>query len=128
MFSRQMLTTKRGIATCLFSAMLLPLASCAEKGKIDPLAGGGGLSGSWVSGDNVFTAELRDGLFVSRANDTGEVLTQGTYIVASAESVTLQWRSSARNEDSRADCRRSDVNMLNCTDQAGRSFTLRKIS
>ena len=47
---------------CCCSTVLLPailLASCAKDAKIDPLAGGGGLSGKWVSGDNVFTAELR---------------------------------------------------------------------
>jgi len=110
----------------LVLAVVLGVSACSTKPKDDPLAGGGGLKGNWVSGDGVFTAELSDGSFVSRAADTGEVLTQGTYIVASADSVQLNWRSIARNEDSTANCVRQGIDLLTCTDQAGRSFTLRK--
>ncbi len=106
----------------------LMLVACNTPPKVDPLAGGGGLSGSWVSTDGVFTAELSNGRFTSRANDTGEVLSQGSYVVASAEQVQLRWRSQARNEDSLANCTREGVEVLNCTDQAGRPFSLRKVS
>ncbi len=103
------------------------LSSCQSKdAKIDPLAGGGGLTGSWVSGDNVFTAQLRNGKFTSTANDTGEVLSEGEYIVISAKVVELTWRGRLSQQFNSANCQRDGEAVLNCTDTAGKTFTLRK--
>lgn len=104
------------------------VSGCNTQPKDDPLAGGGGLVGNWVSGDNVFTAELDNGRFISRANDTGEVLSEGEYLVASAEEVRLTWEGRLSQQSNSATCQRPDVAILNCVDQAGRSFTLRKLS
>lgn len=116
------------LRTAAVLVAVVTISACAAKPKNDPLAGGGGLKGNWASADGVFTAELSDGRFVSRANDTGEVLSQGSYVVSSVDAITLNWRSQARNEDSSANCTRQGVEVLNCTDQAGRTFTLRKVS
>lgn len=110
------------------AAITMILSGCNTKPKNDPLAGGGGLAGSWVSGDNVFTADLTDGQFVSRANDTGEVLSEGSYLVVSAEEVRLTWEGRLSRQSNSANCARPEVGILNCVDQAGRSFTLRKLS
>lgn len=107
-------------------AATLTMASCANDEKIDPLAGGGGLAGSWVSSDGVFTAELADGNFVSIANDTGETLSEGNYIVSSASAVVLSWRGRLSGQENSANCSRPGPNILNCVDAAGRSFTLNK--
>lgn len=112
--------------TMLVAVIVLGLAGCNSKSKIDPEAGGGGLSGTWVSGDNVFSAEMRDGSFISRANDTGEVLSQGSYIVLSASQVKLNWVGNLSKQSNSADCQRSDAVNMSCTDQSGKNFTLRK--
>lgn len=104
------------------------LAGCQSKdAKIDPLAGGGGLTGKWVSSDNVFTAQLANGSFVSTANDTGEILSQGQYVVKSAKEVQLTWEGRVSRQSNIANCQRDGEAVLNCTDKDGRTFTLRKL-
>ena len=105
----------------------LALSACNKSAKVDPLAGGGGLAGSWVSGDNVFTADLSAGQFVSRANDTGATLSEGRYYAVSASEVRLNWRGNLSKQDNSATCQRQGLDVMNCTDQAGRTFSLRKI-
>lgn len=113
-------------AALLFPAMLTGLSGCSTNGKDDPLAGGGGLAGRWVSGDNVFSAEMNDGSFTAIANDTGNILSQGSYIVLSASEVKLDWRGNVTGQENTAVCTRPDVGTLNCRDQAGKTFVLRK--
>ena len=105
----------------------LGLTACQTKdSKIDPLAGGGGLTGDWVSADNVFSAQLANGKFVSTANDTGETLSEGQYIVISASEIRLDWRGRLSGKDNSANCQRQGPDVLTCTDLAGKTFTLRK--
>lgn len=103
------------------------LSGCQTKDeKIDPIAGGGGLTGKWISSDNVFSAQLDNGNFFSTANDTGEVLSQGTYVVISAKEIQMKWRGNLSQQDNSANCQREGVGVLVCTDLAGKGFTLRK--
>jgi hypothetical protein len=105
----------------------LVLSGCQTKDeKIDPIAGGGGLTGKWVSSDNVFSAQLDNGLFFSTANDTGEVLSEGTYIVISAKEIQMKWRGKLSQQENSANCQREGVGVLICTDLVGKGFTLRK--
>lgn len=113
-----------GICAAFLAA--LAVAGCESGKKADPLAGGGGLAGRWVSSDSVFTAEFRDGSFVSTANDTGETLSTGSYIVLSVNEIRLEWVGNLSKQQNVATCQRPSVDVLNCTDQAGRSFSLRK--
>lgn len=106
----------------------IALTACQSKeAKIDPLAGGGGLTGKWVSTDNVFTAQLDNGNFFSTANDTGEVLSEGTYVVISATEIKMNWRGKLSQQENSANCQRDGVGVLNCTDIAGKGFSLRKV-
>ncbi len=111
---------------CVMVAMAL--TACQTKdAKIDPLAGGGGLTGKWVSSDNVFSAQFDNGNFYSTANDTGEILSEGKYIVVSATQIKLDWRGRLSGQDNSANCQRQGTDAMTCTDQAGKSFTLRKV-
>jgi hypothetical protein len=112
----------------IVAVLLIGLSACAKDGKIDPLAGGGGLAGTWLSSDNVFTAEFVDGSFVSKANDTGEVLSEGSYVVSSVSEIKLSWRGRLSGQDNSANCSRPEANRLTCVDAAGRAFTLNKTS
>lgn len=112
----------------LFAIFLAAVAvtGCETGKKANPLAGGGGLAGRWVSADSVFSAEFRDGSFVSTANDTGETLSTGSYIVVSVSEVRLEWVGNLSQQRNVATCQRPSVDILNCTDQSGRAFSLRK--
>ncbi|MGB7335761.1 MAG: hypothetical protein WBD01_08230 [Salaquimonas sp.] len=114
------------IAVILASSVLTACQN--NKAKVDPLAGGGGLTGNWVSADNVFSAQLNNGQFISTANDTGETLSEGRYIVISASEIELSWTGRLSQQSNIAKCRRDGEGLLNCTDQQGKTFTLRKTS
>jgi len=114
--------------TAMGVLVAMALSACQTKdAKIDPLAGGGGLTGKWVSSDNVFSAQLDNGNFYSTANDTGEILSEGKYIVVSASEIKLEWRGRLSGLDNSARCQRQGTDLMTCTDQAGKSFTLQKV-
>lgn len=115
----------RFILPGMLSALIV-LAGCNKAEKIDPTAGGGGLSGKWLSSDNVFTAEFNDGIFIATANDTQSIISQGSYIVISVVQVRLNWRGNVTGLDNSAVCQRPDPNLLECVDAGGKNFTLRK--
>ena len=122
---------KQRIGKTLFTGMLLAsvatLAACnTTKEKVDPLAGGGGLAGNWVSGDNVFTANFNAGQFIATTNDTGTVISEGNYVVSSASEVNLNWTGKLTGQPNSAVCQRPDPNLLSCTDAGGKTFTMRK--
>ena len=114
---------------CLSLAIMLgvTLVGCNKSAKIDPLAGGGGLAGNWVSSDNIFTALLSDGAFTATANDNGALLSQGDYVVVSTTELRLNWVGSNTGSQNSAVCQRPEVSLLNCTDASGKSFSLRKL-
>lgn len=123
---RQVAGIAKPAGLCVALLAVLAVAGCESNKKANPLAGGGGLAGRWVSSDSVFTAEFRDGSFASTANDTGETLSTGTYIVVSTNEVRLDWIGNLSRQQNRASCQRPSVDVLNCTDQAGRTFSLQK--
>lgn len=102
------------------------LAACTGTQKLDPLAGGGGLSGTWRSSDNIFTAHFENGAFRSIANDTGNTLSEGSYVVVSNQEIRLNWFGVISQANNSATCKRPNPVTLNCTDARGRSFTLVK--
>ncbi len=116
----------RGFLVAMLLATALVLSACDRPEKIDPLAGGGGLKGQWNSSDNVFYADFLDGQFVSRDANSGVILATGEYLVMSASDVRLNWTSRVTGQNNRADCNRSDAITMTCTDQQGKTFTLRK--
>jgi hypothetical protein len=104
------------------------LAACQQTPKIDPLAGGGGLGGSWAPETGGYTATFANGVFRTTATDTGNVISEGGYTAISAAEVELRWQSRITNLPNQAKCNRPDANTLMCTDQAGKAFTLRRIA
>ena len=111
----------------LLVSLSILLSACSNKADpIDPLAGGGGLSGEWVSSDNVFTATFNNGNFLAIANDTGGKISEGNYFVTSAAEIQLNWRGVVSGTNNSAICKRPDAQILNCTDTQGKTFRLVK--
>jgi len=114
------------------AAVVLVLAATAlsgcQKDKINPTAGGGGLAGDWRPEQGNYTARFDNGAFTTLAGDTGNVISQGSYIAVSEKQVDLSWSSNVTNTQNTATCQRPDINTLNCTDGGGKPFVLRRIS
>ena len=84
------------------------------------------VNGKWASGDGVYTAEFLNGTFRAVANDTGNVISQGSYIASSKDNITLKWTSNLTGKANRATCIKPEVNVMNCTDANGSRFSLRR--
>ena len=117
---------RRRLVSVVALGMLTLMSGC-QTAKIDPTAGGGGLSGRWSPDTGGYAAIFDNGVFRTTASDTGNVISEGSYIVQSAEEVELSWTSHITGQPNSARCARPSVNLLNCTDAAGKPFTLRRI-
>lgn len=106
-------------------ALGLAAAGC-ETSKLNPTAGGGGLAGDWNPESGGYVARFDNGVFTTTALDTGNVISQGSYIAISETEVELNWNSNVTGTQNQARCQRPDINTLACTDGGGRTFTLRR--
>ncbi len=111
-----------GVALVL-AAMAL---SACQRDKVNPTAGGGGLAGNWNPDTGGYSAQFDNGRFTTVASDTGNVISQGGYLVISEKQVDLSWTSNVTGTQNTASCARPDLNTLNCTDGGGKSFILRR--
>jgi hypothetical protein len=115
-------------ASGVLCAALLALAGCGETTRINQTAGGGGLTGQWAPDGGGYTAEFQNGAFRTVATDTGNVISSGSYVAVSGNSVELSWTSNITGQANSAKCERPTANELACTDAGGKPFTLRRVA
>jgi hypothetical protein len=115
----------RTTATGIAAAMLALVAGC-QSTKINPTAGGGGITGNWQPDSGGYTAIFDNGRFSTTASDTGNIISQGSYLAVSASEVQLHWTSNITGLENSAACNRPQANTLECTDAGGRNFVLRR--
>ena len=106
---------------CLVIASLVIPVGCQTKGKP---AGAPIANGQWSASDGVYKAEFNNGTFRSIANDTGEVLSQGTYTVKSETALRISWRGNVSGKFNSADCTKPNANTMSCVDESGKQFSL----
>jgi hypothetical protein len=104
-------------------AGLAALAACETTGP----GGGGpaptGVDGQWLSADGVATSTFSGGTFTTTANDTGNKLAQGTYVVSGA-TVSINGTSVIRQTPIAFNCLLASPKQMNCTSSAGQQFSL----
>lgn len=115
------------LSTAIAGLGLLALSGC-QTAEVNPTAGGGGLAGSWLPANGGYTASFNNGVFSTVAADTGNVISQGSYIAISESEVELTWTSNITGNTNIARCQRPDADTLDCTDDGGRQFVLRRRS
>lgn len=103
--------------------LLTFLAACNPNKKV---AGPPLVNGSWASSDGVYVAEFLNGSFRAIANDTGNIISEGSYIASSKENIKLTWQSKLTGQNNTANCIKPDINVMNCTDATGNKFSLRR--
>ncbi|ALE04127.1 hypothetical protein [Bartonella ancashensis] len=85
-----------------------------------------GIDGEWID-TNGIVSSFHNGIFETRAVDTEEKLSEGTYNYVGTKHVAIEIRSIIRGTISRADCTVSnDVMRLFCTSNAGLEFSLKR--
>jgi hypothetical protein len=108
------------------TAGMLALTTGCQSTKINPTAGGGGITGNWQPDSGGYTAIFDNGRFSTTATDTGNVISQGSYLAVSASEIQLRWTSNITGLENSAACNRPQANTLECTDAGGRNFVLRR--
>lgn len=83
-----------------------------------------GVEGRWMGTDGVAVSTLRGGTFESRAVETGELLTRGTYTHKDARSIELNFYSLRSQEYTSAACLLVSPERMNCTLANGTKFVL----
>ncbi|ENN93289.1 hypothetical protein [Bartonella bovis] len=85
-----------------------------------------GIDGEWVDKNGIISS-FHNGNFETRAADTKEKLSEGTYNYVNAQHVEIEIRSLLRGTISRADCTLSnDTMQLFCISSAGLQFFLNR--
>ncbi|MEM8649546.1 MAG: hypothetical protein AAGF54_03355 [Pseudomonadota bacterium] len=84
------------------------------------------LNGNWASSDGVYVAEFNNGSFRAVANDTGAVISEGRYIALAENKVQIKWNGLVSGTTNEAECIKPEANQMDCVDQNGNRFTLRR--
>ncbi|GAA5106150.1 hypothetical protein [Bartonella jaculi] len=85
-----------------------------------------GIDGKWVD-ENGIISSFRNGVFETRAADTEEKLSEGTYNYVSDQHIEIEIRSILRGTVSRVSCMIShNATQLVCTSHTGSQFFLKR--
>ncbi|AMS40962.1 hypothetical protein N7E70_009980 [Aminobacter sp. NyZ550] len=124
------MTTSRKIASAGVLALLAAaIAGCSTSGG-GSSGGGGvrpaptGVEGAWLDAKGTGLSTFAAGSFQTVATDTGQKLSDGTYILTGANSVQINGTSLIRQSPISFNCLLISANQLNCTSSAGQQFTL----
>lgn len=123
------MTTSRKIASAGAIALLAAaLAGCSTSGGGS--SGGGarpapsGVEGAWLDAKGTGLSTFTAGAFQTVATDTGQKLSDGTYIMTGANSVQINGTSLIRQSPISFNCLLISANQLNCTSSTNQQFTL----
>lgn len=108
------------------AAAVLAIGILAGCNNAKDLAGPPVLNGKWASSDGVYVAELLNGQFRAVANDTGNVISEGSYIALAENKIKLSWVGKISGKSNQAECLKPEDNQLDCVDVSGNKFSLRR--
>ncbi|HTV71153.1 MAG TPA: hypothetical protein VMF90_21695 [Rhizobiaceae bacterium] len=121
------MTTLRKASVAASLAAAMALAGCMSGGGM----GGGpmaprptGVEGSWIDGQRTGMSTFAGGVFSTVATDTGQKLSEGSYIVSNGTSVQINGTSLIRQTPISFNCLLVTPAQLNCTSSGGQQFIL----
>jgi len=117
------MTIARGSILAGVIIALAALAGCQSAGPKGPAQAMGGVEGDWMSSDGVATSRFAAGTFTTTANDSGNKLAEGSYLV-SGTTVQITGTSVIRQSPISFNCLLVNPRQLNCTSSAGQQFSL----
>ena len=82
-----------------------------------------GVEGAWVDANGILST-LSGGVFQTVTTDTGQKLSEGTYVMNGPNSVHITGTSLLRNTQLSINCNLISANQLNCTSASGQQFGL----
>lgn len=80
-----------------------------------------GVEGAWVD-PNGIVSRFSGGTFETVTTDTGQKLSEGTYVMTGPNSVQITGTSLLRGTQLNVNCKLISANQLNCSNAAGQQF------
>ncbi|MGB3646475.1 MAG: hypothetical protein WBA15_18570 [Mesorhizobium sp.] len=109
------------------AAAALTLAACTTGGPSAPPAGSlapRGVEGSWIDAQGTGLSTFSAGRFQTVATDTGQKLSDGSYVMTGSTSVEINGTSLIRQSPISFNCLLVSTSQLNCTSASGQNFVL----
>lgn len=121
-----MMRLPRSAAYAALSSLLI-VAGCASGGPSPDLGRSqSGVEGQWTDADGVAVSNFSGGQFVSIATDTGNRLSEGTYRYRDNQNIEISMISLIRQRHNLVNCAMVTPSQLNCTNDQGQNFILRR--
>ncbi len=121
-----MTTSRKLYSAGMLALVAVTVAACSTSGP-----GGGpgrsspsGVEGAWLDAKGTGLSTFQAGTFQTVATDTGQKLSDGTYIMTGATAVQINGTSLIRQSPISFNCLLISANQLNCTSSTGQQFTL----
>jgi|GEM_PF-1466820 hypothetical protein len=123
-----MVTVRRSAACAALSSLLIISGCAGVSVPSGPATGGAGVEGQWTDAQGVALSTFSGGQFVSVATDTGNRLSEGTYRYRDRQNIEISMMSLIRQRQSLVNCAMVTASQLNCTNDQGQNFILRRTS
>ncbi|PWK71704.1 hypothetical protein [Aminobacter sp. AP02] len=126
-----MTTSRKIVSAGVLALLAAAIAGCSTSGGS---SGGGsgsapsGVEGAWLDAKGTGLSTFTNGSFQTVATDTGQKLSDGTYILTGANSVQINGTSLIRQSPISFNCLLISANQLNCTSGTNQQFTLTRRS
>ncbi|WP_348639314.1 hypothetical protein [Aquamicrobium sp. LC103] len=113
-------------------AALMALAGC-QATDVPPMSGGGPVAaaprpspvdGEWAGSDGASYSRFSGGIFQTLANDTGNTLAEGRFVMRDQNTVQITGTSMIRQQPISFNCLMVSPTQLNCTSSGGQQFSL----
>ena len=103
----------------------LLVSGCIGGGSAPPMrAAPTGVEGTWIDAQGTGLSTISGGAFQTVATDTGQKLSEGSYVMTGRNSVQITGTSLIRQSPISFNCNLLSINQLNCTSSAGQQFVL----
>ena len=83
-----------------------------------------GVEGAWIDAQGTGLSTFSGGVFQTVATDTGQKLSEGSYMSSGRDAVQINGTSLIRQSPISFNCLMISRNQLNCTSSAGQQFVL----
>ena len=104
------------------------LAGCMSTGPSGPTvvraAPQTGVEGAWIDAQGTGLSTFSGGVFQTVATDTGQKLSEGSYVLSGQDGVQISGTSLIRQSPISFNCLMVSTSQLNCTSSAGQQFVL----
>lgn len=126
-----MTTSRKIVSAGVFALLAAAISGCSTSGGS---SGGGsrsapsGVEGAWLDAKGTGLSTFTSGSFQTVATDTGQKLSDGTYILTGANAVQINGTSLIRQSPISFNCLLISANQLNCTSGTNQQFTLTRRS